>query len=61
MRDQKRYTSSQTAKILGVTPSWVRQLAAAGEIKAEKIHSPVGPYWLIDDVELRRVAAIRGR
>ena len=58
---ERKVTAKAAAKLLRLTPSRVRQLAGAGEIVAEKVHSPVGEYWLIDRREVLRVKAARVR
>ena len=61
MKSAERYTTTAAAKLIGLTPARLRQLAIANQIKAEKIESPVGPYWLFDRAEVLRIKASRAR
>lgn len=61
MKPAERYTTSAAAKLIGLTPARLRQLAGAHQIKAEKVESPVGSYWLIDRAEVLRLKADRAR
>jgi len=47
--------AKQAAEFLGVTPIWVRKLAAAGRIKAEKIG---GRDWIFKPADLAQFAKI---
>jgi excisionase family DNA binding protein len=47
--------AKQAAEFLGVTPIWVRKLAAAGRIKADKVG---GRDWIFKQAELERFAKI---
>lgn len=57
----ERYTLAAAAKIIGLTPARLRQLAGASQIKAEKVESPVGPYWRLDRAEVERLRKSRQR
>jgi len=57
----KRYTAAAAAKEVGLTAARLRQLANTRQIKAEKVESPVGPYWLFDRAEVLRLKASRAR
>ncbi len=46
---------AQAARLLGITPQWVRKLAQAGQLRA--IETPLG--WLIDQEDAIRMAVER--
>lgn len=51
-RQNKEYlTVRLAAKMLGVTPSWVRKMINRGKIKADKMDK----YWLIPDSNLEGI------
>lgn len=46
-------TTTEAAALIGVSPQWVRQLAADGLLKGQRF----GRDWLIDARDAKRVAA----
>lgn len=55
------YTTGQAARLIGLTPARLRQLAQAGEISARKQTSPLGDHWLISRAECLRIKRDRAR